>query len=174
MKTTPDENTRCCQWCRVAALLGVALAIGLAVLPPPSIAADEAKNCQPVMMQVAELKWIDTPALPKGVQVAILYGDMKKAEPLGFRIKIPAGRMMAPHTHPVIERVTVISGTFAMGHGETFDKAKLTELPAGSVSIFPSGCPMFGFAKDETVIQVNAEGPWGINYVNPADDPRKQ
>jgi hypothetical protein len=33
---------------------------------------------------------------------------------------------------------------------------------------------MFGFAKDETIIQVNAEGPWGINYVNPDDDPRKQ
>ena len=33
---------------------------------------------------------------------------------------------------------------------------------------------MFGFAKEETIIQVNAEGPWGINYINPADDPRKK
>ncbi len=31
---------------------------------------------------------------------------------------------------------------------------------------------MFGFAREETIIQVNAEGPWAINYINPADDPR--
>ena len=127
-----------------------------------------------MMVQASEMKWTDNPALPKGVQVSILYGDVKKAEPLGFRMKMPAGAMLAPHTHPVIERVTVISGTFAMGHGEKFDKALLKELPVGSISIFPQGCPMFGFAKEETVIQVNAEGPWGINYINPADDPRKK
>jgi hypothetical protein len=33
----------------------------------------------------------------------------------------------------VIERVTVISGTFAMGHGKEFDKALLKELPVGSI-----------------------------------------
>jgi quercetin dioxygenase-like cupin family protein len=149
--------------------------IGLSRLPAPSIAADATKEtCQPAMLHAGEMKWMDTPALAKGLQVAILYGDLKKAEPVGFRIKLPAGGIMAPHTHPVVERVTVISGTFAMGHGETFDKSKLRELPVGSVAIFPTGCPMFGFAKDETIIQVNAEGPWGINYVNPDDDPRKQ
>jgi hypothetical protein len=26
----------------------------------------------------------------------------------------------------------------------------------------------------ETVVQVHGVGPWAINYVNPADDPRKQ
>ena len=156
-----------------AALL--AFAIGLSRSPAPSIAANDVKkNCQPVMVLPAELKWIDTPALAKGLQIAILYGDMTKAEPLGFRIKLPAGGVMAPHTHPVIERVTVISGTFAMGHGETFDKSKLRELPVGSVAVFPTGCPMFGFASEETVIQVNAEGPWGITYINPDDDPRKK
>ena len=82
--------------------------------------------------------------------------------------------MIAPHTHPVDERVTVISGTFAMGEGEKFDKAALKDMPAGSVAIFPRGCAMFGFARGETIIQVNAEGPWAINYINPADDPRKK
>jgi hypothetical protein len=94
--------------------------IGLSRLPAPSIAADATKEtCQPAMLHAGEMKWMDTPALAKGLQVAILYGDLKKAEPVGFRIKLPAGGIMAPHTHPVVERVTVISGTFAMGHGET-------------------------------------------------------
>src|SRR5687768_10071701 len=169
MKTTTNENTNCMSC--VIALLTITAAIGLAGLPATSIAADVVKDCKPIMVQASEMKWTDTPALAKGLQVCILYGDMKKAEPIGFRIKIPAGGIMAPHTHPVIERVTVISGAFAMGHGEKFDKALLKDLPAGSISIFPTGCPMFGFAKEETVIQVNAEGPWGINYINPADDP---
>jgi hypothetical protein len=32
----------------------------------------------------------------------------------------------------------------------------------------------FVSTKDETVIQLNVTGPWGINYINPADDPRKK
>jgi len=47
-------------------------------------------------------------------------------------------------------------------------------MPVGSVAICPRGCVMFGFAREETIIQVNAEGPWTINYINPADDPRKK
>jgi quercetin dioxygenase-like cupin family protein len=157
------------------ALLGCAVAIWLAPWAASSFAADHASTmAKAVIMVPSDLQWTDSPALPAGVKVSMLYGDMKKAEPLGFRIKIPAGGGLAPHTHPVHERVTVISGSFAMGEGEKFDKALLKDMPAGSVAVFPSGCPMFGFAKEETVIQVNAEGPWGITYINPADDPRKK
>lgn len=149
--------------------------IGLAGLPAPSSAADpETNDHKPVIVRPADLQWSDSPALPAGVKISILYGDMKAAEPIGFRLKLPAGGILAPHTHPVHERVTVISGAFAMGEGEKFDKEALKDMPAGSAAIFPRGCPMFGFAKEETIIQVNAEGPWGINYVNPADDPRKK
>jgi quercetin dioxygenase-like cupin family protein len=158
-----------------AALLTFALAIGLAAVPATSLAAEpESKEHKPSIVQPSEMQWTDSPALPAGVKFCLLYGDMKKAEPLGFRIKIPAGGIIAPHTHPVYERVTVISGAFAMGEGEKFDKAALKEMPVGSVAVFPKGCPMFGFAKEETIIQVNAEGPWGINSINPADDPRKK
>jgi hypothetical protein len=30
----------------------------------------------------------------------------------------------------------------------------------------------FAWTKGETIIQVHGVGPWGINYLNPADDPR--
>src|SRR5688572_18164484 len=110
------------------ALLGCAAALWLA----PSFAADHTgKMEKPVIMVPSDLQWTDSPALPSGVKVSMLYGDMKKAEPLGFRIKIPAGGTLAPHTHPVHERVTVISGSFAMGEGEKFDKALLKDMPAG-------------------------------------------
>jgi hypothetical protein len=32
----------------------------------------------------------------------------------------------------------------------------------------------FVMAKGETIIQVHGMGPFGIHYVNPADDPRKK
>jgi len=31
----------------------------------------------------------------------------------------------------------------------------------------------FAWAKGETVIQLHGIGPWKIEYVSPADDPRK-
>jgi hypothetical protein len=173
MNTTTRENRKSIM--SAATLLTLTFAILLAVVTATSFAADpETKEHKPSIVQPSEMQWTDSPALPTGVKICILYGDMKKAEPIGFRIKLPAGGIIAPHTHPVHERVTVISGAFAMGEGEKFDKAALKEMPVGSVAVFPKGCPMFGFAKEETIIQVNAEGPWGITYVNPADDPRKK
>src|SRR6266478_10177342 len=158
-----------------APLLTFTFAIFLVALPAASIAADpETKEHKPVIVQPSELQWSDSPALPAGVKISILYGDIKKAEPIGFRVKLPTGGTIAPHTHPADERVTVISGGFAMGEGEKFDKAALKDMPVGSVAIFPRGCGMFGFAREETIIQVNAEGPWTITYINPADDPRKK
>jgi len=32
----------------------------------------------------------------------------------------------------------------------------------------------FAWAEGETVVQVTTTGPWGITYVNPADDPRNK
>jgi hypothetical protein len=31
---------------------------------------------------------------------------------------------------------------------------------------------MFGYTEEETVIQLHGTGPWGIQYLDPADDPR--
>lgn len=32
----------------------------------------------------------------------------------------------------------------------------------------------FGWTKEEVVVQLSGTGPWGVTYVNPADDPRKK
>jgi quercetin dioxygenase-like cupin family protein len=161
----------------IVALLMSGVAIGTSTFLVSSSRAEKSEHAHeavPVIMTPSDLKWTPSPALAEGLTVSLLYGDMSKPEPVGFRIKLPKGGMLAPHTHPVHERVTVISGTFAMGEGTKFDKSVLRDMPTGSVAIFPTGCPMFGYAQEETVIQVNAEGPWGITYINPEDDPRKR
>jgi len=40
------------------------------------------------------------------------------------------------------------------------------------VAITPPGDPMFGYAEVEVVIHLHGHGPWGIEYLNPEDDPR--
>jgi len=120
----------------------------------------------------SELKWNDVPALGPGVKIAILEGDLKAAGPLMMRIKLPPNAKVAPHTHPSLEHVTVLSGTFYLGIGEKVDTSKARAYPAGGVVVIPQGMPMFAFAKDkETIIQVHGIGPWATNYLKPAGAP---
>jgi uncharacterized RmlC-like cupin family protein len=85
---------------------------------------------------------------------------------------MPANTRIAPHLHPAYERVTVLSGMLHFAHGDSFDAAKTVALTPGSVAIMPPGAPMFGYTTEETVIQLHGTGPWGLQYLNPADDPR--
>ena len=122
----------------------------------------------------SDLKWTDAPSVAPGAQIAVIEGDLKTADPFTFRLKLPANSRIGVHTHPVVERVTVISGTFYLGVGDKFDPAKARGYTPGGITIMPVGMPMFVFVKEETVIQIHGTGPWGINFLNAADDPRKK
>ena len=37
-----------------------------------------------------------------------------------------------------------------------------------------AGTRHFAWTEQETEIQLHGIGPWVVNYVNPADDPRQQ
>lgn len=128
-----------------------------------------------IMVVPAYLTWKDGPAsLPKGVKSAVIEGDPTKAGPFTMRVKLPANYKIPPHWHPAIEHVTVISGSFNMGLGETFDESKATKLPVGGFAVMQIGTRHFAFTKEGAELQLHGVGPWGINYVNPADDPRNQ
>ena len=73
------------------------------------------------------------PFIAPGAQLAVIEGN--PAAPSGdytVRLKMPDGYRIAPHWHPLRENVTVISGTFKVGMGDTFDKDKMGSFPAGS------------------------------------------
>ena len=114
------------------------------------------------------------PSLPPGAQMAALEGERSKAgTPFTIRAKFPDGYRVPPHWHATDERIVVLQGTLGMGLGERFDTAVGRELPVGSYAVTPKAVRHFVWAKGETVIQVFGTGPFEINYVNPADDPRK-
>jgi quercetin dioxygenase-like cupin family protein len=127
-----------------------------------------------VMVEPKDLKWEDVSAMPPGAKVAIIEGPLDQATPFIARFKFPADFKIPAHWHPAIEHVTVLSGTLHMGIGDKLDPTKTRALPAGSVSIIPAKTNHFAWAQGETVVQVHGVGPWGLTYVDPADDPRKK
>jgi quercetin dioxygenase-like cupin family protein len=150
-------------------LLAVVAVAGVASTAP----ADPMKEHTIVSPQ--EVKWGPAPAvLPPGAEAAVLFGDPSKEGLFALRLKLPEGYKVPPHTHPVDEVVTVISGTFALGMGETADQSKAQPLPAGSFFALPPDTAHYVFIDEETVIQINTIGPWGLTYINPKDDPRQK
>ena len=121
------------------------------------------------------LMWKDNPALPKGAQTAVLAGDPTKAgEMFVTRKRFPPNYQVPAHTHPYTESVTVISGSVYLGEGEKLDTEKGTLLKAGSYVLNPAKHAHYGWTKnEEAVVQVQGIGPAAIDYINPADDPRK-
>ncbi|WP_020473911.1 cupin domain-containing protein [Zavarzinella formosa] len=121
----------------------------------------------------SDLKWVDGPAsLPKGAQMAVLEGDPTKEGEFVMRVKLPDGMRIMPHTHPKDERVTVLTGTLYLGMGDKIDEKTAKAMPAGSYGRTGAKMPHFGWVKGETVLQLHGMGPWGVTYLNPADDPR--
>lgn len=135
--------------------------------------ADEMKDH--AVVPADKVTWAPGPAsIPPGSEAAVLYGDPGKEGLFALRLKLPAGYAIAPHSHPKAEIVTVISGTFKLGTGDTADENQTVPLPAGSFFAFEPGMTHYVFTDEETVVQLNSFGPWAINYVNPADDPRQK
>ena len=121
-----------------------------------------------------DLKWSDVPSLPPGAKIAVIEGPMSEAVPFTVRLKLPANYRIPAHWHPAVERVTVLSGTFYMGVGDKLDTQSSMALTPGSIMILQPKTHHFAWNKEEVVVQLNGVGPWGVTYVNAADDPRQQ
>jgi hypothetical protein len=122
-----------------------------------------------------DIKWGDAPpTLPQGAKIAVLQGDPGKAGPFVMRILTPAGGYkIAPHWHTQDEQLTVISGMLYIGPGDKFSKRAARALPRGGFHFLPSKEHHYAFTTGRTIVQINGNGPFDINYINPADDPQK-
>jgi hypothetical protein len=127
-----------------------------------------------IMLNTSDFEWGPIASMAPGAKFALLEGDLSKEAPFTFRLALPADYVIAPHIHPAYERVTVLSGTLHFGHGREFDRDQTMALEQGGLAIMAPGEPMFGYTEEATVIQLHGRGPWGIEYLDPADDPRKQ
>ena len=166
----PGKNTKQ----SMKTIFGSALAMLLAMVF--SLARSSAEETQSVDMHLyapTTIEWKTGPgALPAGAKMAVLEGDPTKEGPFVVRFQFPDGYHVPPHTHPKTERVTVVSGILHLATGEALDRSSAKKLPAGSFGYWPAGMKHTAWSEGETIIQLHGVGPWQINYVNPADDPR--
>jgi quercetin dioxygenase-like cupin family protein len=160
----------------IVALLGV-VSLGLAqtVQKAKRHATSGHAGSAHVLVTPDQVKWGPAPpSLPAGAQLAVLEGDPSKVGvPFAVRAKFPDGYRVPPHWHPTVERVVVLQGSLGLGMGDKFDQAAGQELPVGSYASMPKGVRHFAWAIGETVVQISGVGPFEVNYVNAADDPRK-
>ena len=162
-----------------ALLLGIVMVAAFASVSIAQVTQQGSMHEHAVPSHVAlspdEIEWkAAPPVLPAGAQIAVLEGDPGKEGPFTLRLKLPENYRIQPHTHPVIEHVTVITGEFGIGLGETFNEDTIEWSEEGGFYMMATGVAHFAATREETVIQLHSNGPWALNYVNPADDPRGQ
>jgi uncharacterized protein DUF4437 len=157
----------------VRAKYGLALVLVVAGETLGAIAVAQTGATGVVALTPIEMKWTTQGGLAApGMEQFNLVGDPAKPGPYTLRLKFPKGFKIAPHTHPDSREVTILSGTFATGYGETFDAANLKTLPAGSFYTEPANVPHFIEIKEDVILQVSGLGPSTRRFVNPPDGPK--
>lgn len=105
------------------------------------------------------------PLKPMTSDVEVLQGDPDTpGKPFVIRIRELPGGIVPPHSHPVDEHITVVSGTWYFGLGDSFDREALKPLPTGSYAFAPKGSSMFGYAPDGATVQIHGVGPFHIRW----------
>lgn len=156
-----------------------AAVLALAAVPAGLTAQAPAKPApmtEVIVAHAPSLAWAPgPPSLPPGAEFVLLEGNPTEAVPLTFRLRFPANYRIPPHFHSVVEHVTVFAGTLNIGMGEQATYTAGTALNAGSFGALPAKMVHYAWAGPEGVtFQLHSVGPWGITYVNSADDPRNK
>ena len=153
-------------------LLLIAWALLLLIVGRSGAVMAQAGAASVVALTPSEMTWTKQGVLAaSGLEQLNLVGDPTKPGPYTLRLKFPKGFRIAPHTHPDSREVTILSGVYATGYGETFDDAELKILPAGSFYTEPANVPHFIEIKEETVLQVSGTGPSGRKFILPPELP---
>jgi hypothetical protein len=115
------------------------------------------------------------PFVAPGAQLAVIEGNPAASTgDYTVRLKMPDGYRIAPHWHPQRENVTVISGSFKVGMGDSFDKDKMATFPAGSFAFLDPDMHHYAMASGEVIVQIHCVAPMQFNYIHPEDDPGKK
>jgi quercetin dioxygenase-like cupin family protein len=120
-----------------------------------------------IIVDSKDLKW--TPII-KGCEIAPVIGDYKIARAqFVLRFRCVDGAKVPAHWHPQDEYLTVLSGTFLVADGDSYDEKKLHPIRAGGFLLMPKDMRHFALNRGATIVQINGEGPFMVNWVNPAE-----
>jgi len=103
-----------------------------------------------------QIEWSDG----RGASTAVLVGDPSKPGLYVVLTKWHPGNMSRPHFHPNDRFITVISGTWWVGWGDTYDPDSTYPIPAGSfVTHYGNQIHYDGAKDEEVVLQIVGMGP---------------
>ena len=148
---------------------GLATATTLCALALPALGGEGPAGA--IALTPSQLTW--KPGRVPGIENAALLGSSKADGPYIERVRFPANFVIQPHSHPDQRSYTILSGTWYIGYGETFDETKLQALPAGSFYTEPAGVHHFVATKDEPVVlQLSGMGPTATQLLDKATAPK--
>lgn len=148
----------------------------IAILPAAAAAQQPAPSMPDgtIVIEAAGLKWspLELPGFAPGLALAPVHGDPSKAEAYTIRLRFPDGYAFPAHFHPNAENLTVLSGTFVLGHGATPSDAVKSYVP-GDYLYIPGGMPHFGRVQGETIVQLHGMGPFDVKLAQPQSSVKK-
>ena len=107
------------------------------------------------------------PGFDPGSKIAVLHGNPAGKGDYTLRLQFPDGYRFPVHWHPGGEHLTVLSGTFLLGMGNTADPTALHTYGPGDFLYIPARHAHFGGATGTTIIQLHGEGPFEIKLGAP-------
>lgn len=131
-----------------------------APVPPPPVAMD------PVALKNKDLKWFTPPDAPKGLKVAVTWGDPMKGPFAGY-VEFPKGFSMPRHYHPSNMWIHVLKGSMKV----TFTDGKVAELGAGDFGFAPAKAQHTTESKGGVTVFQYADGPAGEVMVDDQGKP---
>lgn len=118
------------------------------------------------VVHAGEVEWKPCPPhLPEGCEITVLEGDPKSTELFTVRFNVREGFVMAPHTHPKDERVTVIEGKVSVAFGLDGTHETATHFGPGDYYINKRDAIHTVWADTDCILQITGIGPWEANFV---------
>lgn len=120
----------------------------------------------------AKLSWkaSDVP----GLEMAVVSGDPDGNGPVVMRLRAQKEVRIPPHRHATNEHLRVITGTVAVGMGGREVASEMHEVQPGKDVLLPKGSPHYGVFEAGSEVEVRADGPFKMQWVDPAAAKAKQ
>src|SRR5437870_1014218 len=129
-------------------------------LAPSEIARAQGIATVPTVIRPTNIVWQPgPPSLEPGSQGAVLAGNPSQPGPFTLRVRLPAKYRIAPHRHPVDERLTVLSGTLCFAAvGPASIRPDTLCIGPGTFRLMPANVVHSDWAPGAVEYQVEALG----------------